>query len=249
MSASLRALLAGVIDYAGLFPPAKLPLDQAVRNYARYRAEPDAWMLGRFVIPAARLAELHPFRDEVASPEAPLRLSVLGRGGGTTREFLQGLADDLEAILAFRHEWGERAAMEVLELRLPDDLLHPDKAKDLRTASGGAAAILDQAGLPPVSTFLEINPGPDWVTRFGFLLGALIEDPQRRLGFKLRTGGLQASAVPPVEDVSFVVTACSLTRVPLKFTAGLHHPFRHFDAGLGTHAHGFLNVFTAGALA
>jgi hypothetical protein len=32
MSAGLRALLTGIVDYAGLFPPAKLPLDQAIRN-------------------------------------------------------------------------------------------------------------------------------------------------------------------------------------------------------------------------
>ena len=46
---SLRALLTGVIDYAGLFPPAKLPMDQALSNYLRYRDGPDAWMLGNFV--------------------------------------------------------------------------------------------------------------------------------------------------------------------------------------------------------
>src|SRR5262249_38895006 len=37
--------------------------------------------------------------------------------------------------------------------------------------------------------------------------------------------------------------------VPLKFTAGLHHPFRHFDRALQTPMHGFLNVFVAGVLA
>ena len=58
MSPSLRALLHGIIDYAGLFPPANLPLDQAVRNYARYCTEPDSWMLGRFVCPVTELAEL-----------------------------------------------------------------------------------------------------------------------------------------------------------------------------------------------
>src|SRR5438034_269722 len=40
MSPSLRALLSGSVDYAGLFPPARLPLDQAIRNYARYRTDP-----------------------------------------------------------------------------------------------------------------------------------------------------------------------------------------------------------------
>jgi hypothetical protein len=70
-----------------------------------------------------------------------------------------------------------------------------------------------------------------------------------RPGFKLRCGGLHASSVPSSEDVAFVIIACRVCRVPLKFTAGLHHPMRHFDAGLKTHMHGFINVFGAGVLA
>lgn len=61
MHASLRTLLTGILDYAGLFPPAKLPLDAALKSYARYRQDTDRWLLGRFVIPASRLEELQPF--------------------------------------------------------------------------------------------------------------------------------------------------------------------------------------------
>ena len=61
MSPTLRALLTRLIDYAGLFPPARLPLDQALRNYADYRQSADNWMLGRFIIPAIRLQELASF--------------------------------------------------------------------------------------------------------------------------------------------------------------------------------------------
>jgi hypothetical protein len=54
----VRRLLAGAIDYAGLFPPAALGLDAAVENYLVYRTSGQASMLGRFVAPAARLDEL-----------------------------------------------------------------------------------------------------------------------------------------------------------------------------------------------
>jgi hypothetical protein len=57
---ALRALLAGIVDYAGLFPPSALDMPTAVRNYALYRTEDEAWMLGRFVLPIARL---HEFSD------------------------------------------------------------------------------------------------------------------------------------------------------------------------------------------
>jgi hypothetical protein len=46
----LNALLAHSIDYAGLFPPASLPLEQAVANFLEYRRTEFAWMLGRFVV-------------------------------------------------------------------------------------------------------------------------------------------------------------------------------------------------------
>ena len=54
---AIRVLLDHAIDYAGLFPPAGLRMREAVANYAAYRASADAWALGRFVVPVARLAE------------------------------------------------------------------------------------------------------------------------------------------------------------------------------------------------
>ena len=58
VSAALRALLEGIVDYAGLFPPASLDVPAAVRNYQAYRASDDRWMLGRFVVGIAKLPEL-----------------------------------------------------------------------------------------------------------------------------------------------------------------------------------------------
>ena len=58
MEKSLDTLLRGLIDYAGLFPPASLDMPAAVRNYAVYRQSAEAAWLGRFVVPAARLEEM-----------------------------------------------------------------------------------------------------------------------------------------------------------------------------------------------
>lgn len=67
---ALRSFLQSLIDYAGLFPPAALPMAEAAANYARYAQAPDAWMLGRFVVPIARAAEV----------DASFPLSVLSSG-------------------------------------------------------------------------------------------------------------------------------------------------------------------------
>jgi hypothetical protein len=57
MSAA-RALLGGLIDHAPLFPPASLPLAEALEDHARALASPHSWMVNRFVCPASRLGEL-----------------------------------------------------------------------------------------------------------------------------------------------------------------------------------------------
>lgn len=58
MTRSLRILLEHLIDYAGLFPPAALSMDDAVRNYERYREGEYAWALGRFIVPKERAHEV-----------------------------------------------------------------------------------------------------------------------------------------------------------------------------------------------
>jgi hypothetical protein len=73
---SLRALLANLIDYAGLFPPAGLGMSEAVANYASYLAGEYAWILGPFVLPANRLEEFTQAQSG-SKLRAPWRLSCL----------------------------------------------------------------------------------------------------------------------------------------------------------------------------
>ncbi len=77
-SDSLQILLAGLVDYAGLFPPAALSMAEVAANYAAYRQSPDAWALGRLIVPVARLRELSNVVPTGVSPERnPWRISAL----------------------------------------------------------------------------------------------------------------------------------------------------------------------------
>jgi hypothetical protein len=57
IAAPLKALLSNLIDYAGLYPPAALPLEIVSERYRCFRASPDGWILNRLVLPHAKLAE------------------------------------------------------------------------------------------------------------------------------------------------------------------------------------------------
>ena len=60
IAASLRALLSNLIDYAGLYPPASLPMAIVLERYRCFRASPEAWILNRLVLPAGKLGEVTP---------------------------------------------------------------------------------------------------------------------------------------------------------------------------------------------
>jgi hypothetical protein len=256
MVPSLRVLLDGVLDYAGLFPPARLSLDQAIRDYACSRQEPEGWMLGRFVCPASRLAELAPYRDELLSVGPPFVFSVLLRAAESPDTFLAGLRADLAAVAAFTRHHGDRVVVDAAEFRL--------SAESAASAEAGCALLegmgrlIAADGPPVVQLYAELPPGSDGRAQTALVVAGLVRysastTPARLrgslAGFKLRCGGLEPSAFPSAEQVAVTLTACRNAAVPLKFTAGLHHPVRHYDAGVRTHAHGFLNVFVAGVLA
>jgi len=57
-SLAAETLFSSLIDHAPLFPPASLPLDEALDEVARALASADAWMWRLFVCPASRLQEL-----------------------------------------------------------------------------------------------------------------------------------------------------------------------------------------------
>jgi hypothetical protein len=71
----------------------------------------------------------------------------------------------------------------------------------------------------------------------------------RGVGFKLRTGGVTADAFPSDAQIATALVAAARQQVPIKFTAGLHHPVKKFHSSVGTKMHGFLNVLGAGVLA
>ena len=93
MTRALAVLLTRAIDYAGMFPPAKLELASALDNYSRYREGAEEWILGRFVVPASQLESLASMIVD-QPPTVPLPVSVVGRGGSDRSSWESGLETD-----------------------------------------------------------------------------------------------------------------------------------------------------------
>ncbi len=232
---SLKSFLSQIIDYAGLYPPANLPLEEAFANFVKYQTEGEAWMLSRFIIPAKRLVELPNF-------DGNLSFSLLGRGGKDVDDFLENLNLDLADIHAFQ-ETHKSAVLNMVETTLPASAFAGQSSHGLVNE---AADLFNRNGL---TVFFEIAAGDEWQTRAEKLIRALRKIKDKHVGFKLRTGGVTADAFPSTRQIAWAIASVCDAGVPMKCTAGLHHPIRHYNESVRTKMHGFLNVFSAGVLA
>ncbi|HEX8735255.1 MAG TPA: hypothetical protein VF721_08045 [Pyrinomonadaceae bacterium] len=223
---SVRALLAGIVDYAGLFPPSALSMPEAVINYATYKNSNYNWMLGRFVVPVGRLDEFtESARDFFTrGGQDAWKLSVLAS---------EDIYETVRRVEDFNAAHAPYAECDTLEIK-----------------ADSASIIESYASIvpPQFTNYFEIPAGRD----FGEMIVKLAVTKQRA---KLRTGGTTPEAFPRPDEITRFIRTCAAANVPFKATAGLHHPVRcqksltyEKDAPVGM-MYGFLNVFLAAAFA
>ena len=104
-SRPVEALMARLIDYAGLFPPAGLSMHDAVRAYDEYRHSERAWALGRFVVLCSRLREFTEQATLLPERKMLWGLSVVGD------------ATDQETIAQFNDDHASLAVIEAVETK------------------------------------------------------------------------------------------------------------------------------------
>ncbi|HZD76575.1 MAG TPA: hypothetical protein VE218_06190 [Acidobacteriaceae bacterium] len=223
-SRALRSLLTGLIDYAGLFPPAGLGMAEAVRNYGSYADGEDAWMLGRFIVPAGRLEEYAEAVRNAGVDASTWSLSVLA------------VAADADVVARFNTGADESGAggygsIDAVEI----------KASSAREIQEAAQAFGGNYRL-----YFETPP-----EKWHSLLQATAVAKARA---KIRTGGEVPGAIPEESRVLEFLRIASERRLAFKATAGLHHPLRAMQKltykpySPQAVMHGFLNVFCAAAL-
>jgi hypothetical protein len=198
----LRPYLEGIIDFAGLFPPAALEMLEAVRCFAEYHKGHDSDMLGRFVLPASRLPEFG---------QAARR--YLDRGEKSVPWCLSVLADDdattvRKAMLEFTAAHTSNS----------DDGHALCDAVEVRAGDEHQIAEFANTFSHPLKLFFEVSPQSGFERKLKAVRRA-------RAAAKIRTGGTSAQAFPSADTVVRFIAACNDIGVPFKATAGLHHAF------------------------
>jgi hypothetical protein len=231
---SLRALLAHSIDYAGMFPPCSLELEPALGKQAQYVRLNDSWMLGAFILPVGQFDAAKQILSQF-DPQHPLRVSALGPKTENAAAFRDALEKTDAIIRPFTVHNVDLVSVVQLEMFLPHDV-ELAFLKEARSVIGNLPAFWEA---PPERAEQTIA-----------LLADLNSDVDKpTFGFKLRTGGVTADAFPTSQQIAKALVTPATHQVPIKFTAGLHHPIRHYRDEVHTKMHGFLNVLGAAVLA
>ena len=224
-------LLRDLIDYAGLFPPASLAMTPAVANYDAYLWSEWNWILGRFIVPVARLGEFE---------QAMVRLPFSAPGAEFTNWRLSVLlGSDPSADVARIREFNARIA------RSGSGRMAVVESVEVKVAS--AEEITRLSGIIPaeLATYFEVP-----LSSCSNCLAAVAGCGRRA---KIRTGGETADKFPASANVIEFIRRCAAANVPFKATAGLHHPLRsvhRFTYQPGSASgimHGFVNLFLAAA--
>lgn len=232
--ASLRALLSHSIDYAGMFPPCSLGLEPALQNQAGYVRSLDSWMLGAFVLSVERFDATRQLLSQFDA-QHPLRVAALGPKTANAHAFLEALDEADAAIRALSRHNVDLVSISHLEMFLPHDV-DVVSLKEARSILGDLLVFWEA---PPdkaeqtIALLAEFNSDADSPT----------------FGYKLRTGGVTADAFPTSMQIAKALVTPATHQLPIKFTAGLHHPLRQYRDEVQTKMHGFLNVLGAAALA
>jgi len=216
-----------------MFPPCSLALEPALQNQAKYVRSPDAWMLNTFVLPIEQFDTAKQFLSEFDLSH-PWRVAALGPKPANAEPFLDAV-EDADAAIGRLSSNVDLVAISHLEMFLPHDV-DSDVLQEAKSIIGDLPVFWEA---PPeraeqiIALLAELNSDSDLAT----------------FGYKLRTGGVTANAFPTSAQIAGALVTPATHQLPIKFTAGLHHPIRQFRDEVKTKMHGFLNVLGAAVLA
>jgi hypothetical protein len=217
-----------------MFPPCALALEPALRNQATYVRSPEAWMLNGFVLPVEQFDVATRFFSEF-DPHHPLRVAALGPKTTNRDVFLNGVANAAEAIRSFSKYGVDLVSVSHVEMFLPDDV-HSASLEEADRITG------------ELPVFWEAPPERAEQT-IALIASHNSDKDTAKFGYKLRTGGVTADTFPTSAQIARALVTAARHQLPIKFTAGLHHPIRQFRDEVKSKMHGFLNVLGAAVLA
>jgi hypothetical protein len=222
---ALETLLTGLFDYAGMFPPAALPLDSALRESAELTAVlRRPWLLGAdLVVTDEVVRRLLSMNLKLFGFVRPIRIVLLAT------EKPESVDELLSAVLSSTSHDSVPLSVATIERKLP-----------LEDSASSADHFDRLAARHQVPLFLEPDlSDANWKTTLASTI-ALLCRCNSAAGLKCRLTG--PSGIDSGRLAQAITAVCE-KKLPFKVTGGLHHPFA--DPNREDSRGGFINVAAA----
>jgi hypothetical protein len=220
----IELLVDNLIDYAGLFPPAQLSLDDTIENYITYTSSRHSHMLAKLILPENLIEEAYLKLKQIKLPnKIPISL----------------LTNNVSKNLNDFHKYSAVFNLENIEEKISD-------IKDLEKSVSEASSHTNEHN--SLRVFFELDGvllRDTWEKEIIQQLEILNKYNSNQIGLKIRCGGVTPDLTPKTERLAEYLKLSANIEIPIKFTAGLHHPLYSYHQSFSGFMHGFLNVYLA----
>jgi len=246
-SLSINTFIDGIIDYAGLFPPANLNLFDSLSNYLNYIKTNKYNLLSSFVLPINLIDDFIPTLEKIGTDYSKLDISFVATKPNDAINFIDSIKSDMDKINSLVNK-NDKIYAKAIEITLPIKSDIGENKDDFEKLYNTISMVSKLVNNEKLQVYYEVPNSKNWIEITKNTIKLLAEynsSNQNNISYKIRCGGVKPEMTPPNENVIAAIMTCTKYNVSLKATAGLHHPFRHFNDELGGVMHGFVNIFVA----
>lgn len=242
---SLNIFMQGLLDYAGLFPPANLPLQVSLKNFSEYYDHQQTNWLGKYILPVNKVDETisilneHPLFSKLKNKA---NFSLIISNSETINDYSKILEKDITLIKKLTNQFEQTITLDSIEFAPPKEVFTTNNTKliiDTLNILLEKFSYLDKINqfYCEVRVLENLHEYIQTISNFN-------QKISNKIAIKLRTGGVTPAQIPPSIDIAKAIRVCAEQKIPIKATAGLHVPVPNDNPHVGARLHGFLNIFS-----
>ncbi len=242
---SLNIFMQELLDYAGLYPPTNLTLQESLDNFSNYYFHKQKDWLGNFILPVNKIDETILILKEQNTFQKlnnKACFSIIISTCENISEYSNILENDILLIKKLIHKFENKIIIESIELFPPKEIFKSNNSNKtidiLNILKDKFSGIKSIKQLYCEIPFIEnMNQYVEQISNFN-------AHYSNKFAVKLRTGGVTPAQIPPAIQIAKAIRICAEQKVPVKATAGLHVPVPNDNRHVGARLHGFLNIFS-----
>ncbi|WP_158999338.1 hypothetical protein [Pigmentibacter ruber] len=243
---SLNIFMHELLDYAGLFPPAKLTLQESLLNYSSYTKHKQKNWLGKFILPSNKIEdciEIMLNQKFFKSNDTNLNFSIILNSCEKFNDFNKIIDSDLKSLKNFESTFKNNIHIDSIEFLPPKEVFQPSNLSLFKNM-----LFLVNDKLLNVNKlkfkFLEIPFSENINEYIEFISEFNTQHKDTNFCIKLRTGGVTPNQIPSAFHIAQAIRLSAEKQIPIKTTAGLHVPVPNDNPEVGARLHGFFNIFS-----